>query len=184
MLLLECRPGCERHGDYIASLALSRNPTPGAFPPCPLRFPPVLVSRVWARSHRSWLRQWLRSSFTAQLPHPAVKRCKSLQLQFYSRAAFPPAVKQRFTAELRPHPAVKRCKSLQPQFYSRAASPPSCKALQTLAVAVLQPSCVHTGCKTPRFYSWAASSPSGGTLRLTAHLRSHPLLAGAVASDA
>jgi hypothetical protein len=53
-----------------------------------------------------------------------------LQLQFYSRAAFPPAVKRRsFTAGLRPHQAVGRC------------------------------------C-------------------LTAHLRSHPLLAGAVASDA
>jgi hypothetical protein len=78
-------------------------PRPVLSPPCPLRFPPVLVSRVWARSHRSWLRQWLRSSFTAQLPHPAVKRCKSLQLQFYSRAAFPPAVKRRsFTAGLRP----------------------------------------------------------------------------------
>ena len=124
---------------------------------------------VVALLDRSWPRQWLRirpgcasgpasvlaapvapavkrRSFTAS--PPAVKRCKvcckTLQLQFYSRAASPPSCKtlQKLAAAvLQPSCVPTSCKTA---FYSRAASPPSCKTLQKLAAAVLQPSCVPT----------------------------------------
>ena len=142
--------------------------------------------------------------FYRTAPPPAVKRCKRLQLQFYGRAASPPSCKAlqklaaavlqpscvptscktAFYSELRAHPAVKRCKSLQPQFYSRAAFPPNCKALQKLAVAVYSRAAFPPAVKPRGFTAGLRPHQAVGRCCFTAHLRSHPLLAGAVASDA